>query len=403
MKLLISLFIIASASAGQLSSLYLPVPATPSSSSGNTIANSNIIPQPSLASTPATPSATASPPASASDSNRVTSTLPAASTPTLLYGVPVVKTYSVPIAPVVPILRFGLDNNGQGSYSFEYETANHIWAQESGKPKAPDSSEVQGAYSYLAPNGEVISLSYVADENGFRATGDHLPTPPPIPEAILKSLELNAAEEARGYCPSTPDSSATSVSTPSNSKTATSGITTVSSPTLLYGVPVVKTYTVPAAPVIPILRFGLDNNGQGSYSFEYETANHIWAQESGKPKAPDSSEVQGAYSYLAPNGEVISLSYVADENGFRATGNHLPTPPPIPEAIQKSLELNAAEEARNVAYDGYQREIPVQVVVPQSIITPTLATRYLPAQTIVRKVAAPLITTAYLPASPSQK
>lgn len=46
---------------------------------------------------------------------------------------------------------------------------------------------------------------------------------------------------------------------------------------------------------------------------------------------------QGSFSYTAPEGEQISLQYVADENGFQPSGSHLPTPPPIPEAIQRAL------------------------------------------------------------------
>ena len=85
---------------------------------------------------------------------------------------------------------------------FSYETGDGTRAQEQGYLKnagaGPDAEvqTVQGSYSYTGPDGNTISLSYTADENGFVPQGDHLPTPPPIPEAILRSLEQNAREEA---------------------------------------------------------------------------------------------------------------------------------------------------------------------------------------------------------------
>jgi hypothetical protein len=47
----------------------------------------------------------------------------------------------------------------------------------------------------------------------------------------------------------------------------------------------------------------------------------------------------GSYSYTAPDGSTITVTYTADEQGFRAEGAHLPTPPPIPAEIQKSLDI----------------------------------------------------------------
>ncbi|KAJ8924938.1 hypothetical protein NQ315_001101 [Exocentrus adspersus] len=98
----------------------------------------------------------------------------------------------------VPILR--LDNNpnaGDGSYNYAYETADGISAQEEGALRG-EAQQAQGGYSYTSPEGEQISVQYVADENGFQPQGSHLPTPPPIPDAILKSIEQNQAAAARG-------------------------------------------------------------------------------------------------------------------------------------------------------------------------------------------------------------
>lgn len=53
-----------------------------------------------------------------------------------------------------------------------------------------------GSYSYQSPDGTYITLTYIADENGFQPVGDHLPVPPAIPDQILTSLKQQAAESA---------------------------------------------------------------------------------------------------------------------------------------------------------------------------------------------------------------
>ncbi|CAH0397815.1 unnamed protein product [Chilo suppressalis] len=94
-----------------------------------------------------------------------------------------------------PPAHFENVNNGDGTYRFSYDTPTGISAHESGSPRAsgPEGPAVtaEGGFSYRAPDGQQISLSYTADENGFHPTGSHIPTPPPIPEAILRSLEYN--------------------------------------------------------------------------------------------------------------------------------------------------------------------------------------------------------------------
>ncbi|KAJ8966159.1 hypothetical protein NQ317_001108 [Molorchus minor] len=89
---------------------------------------------------------------------------------------------------------------------------------------------------------------------------------------------------------------------------------------------------------IPNVKY--DNEG-------YETGNGIVAEEQGVLKNAGNPEtealdVKGSYQYTADDGTSIHLTYVADENGFQPQGDHLPTPPPIPPAIQRALEWIAA-------------------------------------------------------------
>lgn len=82
-------------------------------------------------------------------------------------------------------IKFESDMDAEGNYNYAFETSNGITAQE----KGTGGQYAKGGYAYYSPEGELIQMSYVADENGFQPSGSHLPTPPPIPAAILKSLE----------------------------------------------------------------------------------------------------------------------------------------------------------------------------------------------------------------------
>lgn len=75
--------------------------------------------------------------------------------------------------------------NYDGSYSYVYRTSNGINAEESGVGGVATS----GSYDFVSNDGVPVSISYVADENGYRPTGDLLPTPPPVPEYIQRALE----------------------------------------------------------------------------------------------------------------------------------------------------------------------------------------------------------------------
>ncbi|CAH1391447.1 unnamed protein product [Nezara viridula] len=89
-------------------------------------------------------------------------------------------------ANVIPIISYVNDNNYDGSYKYSYETGNGISASEEGFLKNPGQKDLEaqtarGTYSYTAPDGQVITVNWYADETGFHAEGAHIPTPPPVP------------------------------------------------------------------------------------------------------------------------------------------------------------------------------------------------------------------------------
>ncbi|KAL5287384.1 hypothetical protein ACFFRR_008347 [Megaselia abdita] len=78
-----------------------------------------------------------------------------------------------------------------GGYQYNYETANGIKASEVNEPKVfSDGREVHvansvsGSYSYTAPNGEFIYVTYIADENGFHPTIHKKVVPGLIPASV---------------------------------------------------------------------------------------------------------------------------------------------------------------------------------------------------------------------------
>ena len=74
-----------------------------------------------------------------------------------------------------------------------------------------------------------------------------------------------------------------------------------------------------------------------------------YRREEGRVNGAGANEISGEYSWTSPEGEVVSFTYVADENGYQAQGSHLPEAPPLHPHIQRGLELIARVNARNQA------------------------------------------------------
>lgn len=71
------------------------------------------------------------------------------------------------------------DNIGLDSYNFGYETSDGIKREESAVVNnfGSDVEElvVRGTISWISPEGETINFNYVADKDGYRPEGTHIP------------------------------------------------------------------------------------------------------------------------------------------------------------------------------------------------------------------------------------
>lgn len=86
------------------------------------------------------------------------------------------------------------------SFQNELKLSNSIESEQRGQLNG-EAWVVNGDYSYVSPEGEKVFVKYVADENGYSVeqANPPLPTPPPIPEAILKAIEYIKANAKPEY------------------------------------------------------------------------------------------------------------------------------------------------------------------------------------------------------------
>jgi len=108
---------------------------------------------------------------------------------------------SVKLEPELIKLHINRGEVSTGVYKYvdvrtRYEGANGIRSEARGALKNLgediEAQTVTGSFSFVGDDGQTYSITYTADENGYQPQGAHLPTPPPIPDAIVKALEFIA-------------------------------------------------------------------------------------------------------------------------------------------------------------------------------------------------------------------
>ena len=93
-------------------------------------------------------------------------------------------------------------NPDDGSFDFGFELDNGVSVSADGdRDDSGEAVDHQGGFRFISPEGDSYELTYVANEGGFQAAGDHLPVAPafphPIPEFVLEQIRKAAEEDAQ--------------------------------------------------------------------------------------------------------------------------------------------------------------------------------------------------------------
>lgn len=87
--------------------------------------------------------------------------------------------------PEVTVVRSEFENTGE-AFNWVSELSDGNKHEQSGQLKTIGDAQgiaITGSYSYTSPEGQLIEVRYVADENGFQPIGEHLP---PLPGQVNK-------------------------------------------------------------------------------------------------------------------------------------------------------------------------------------------------------------------------
>ncbi|XP_017785741.1 PREDICTED: larval cuticle protein LCP-17-like [Nicrophorus vespilloides] len=106
---------------------------------------------------------------------------------------PTKPTYYKGLESDAKIIAQDLSIDPDGSYHYKYKTENGIYADQSTFINKQTSKKrliyTTGKFHWTSPEGQLVKIGYIVDENGYQPEGNVLPTPPPIPAPILKALK----------------------------------------------------------------------------------------------------------------------------------------------------------------------------------------------------------------------
>ncbi|XP_064084342.1 cuticle protein AM1199-like [Macrobrachium nipponense] len=98
----------------------------------------------------------------------------------------------------IAILSDNRQDDGNGGFSYAFETENGISTNVRGTPGSAGQSNMEGVYSFTLPDGSPVQVRFVANENGFTADSPILPHPPPLPAHAIEQIRFAEEQRRRG-------------------------------------------------------------------------------------------------------------------------------------------------------------------------------------------------------------
>ncbi|XP_050720551.1 cuticle protein AM1199-like [Eriocheir sinensis] len=103
----------------------------------------------------------------------------------------------------IAILSDNRYDNGDGNFGYDFETEHGIDVEAKGTPGSKGQSNIGGSYKFILPDGTQAVVTYIADENGYRAESPLNPTPHPLPAHAIEQIRF-AEQQARSPSPRRP-------------------------------------------------------------------------------------------------------------------------------------------------------------------------------------------------------
>lgn len=143
-----------------------------------------------------------------------------------------------------------------------------------------------------------------------------------------------------------------------------------------------------------------EEKAKHKYDFLYHTENGIYGEEKAHLHPDNGTSASGYYEYTGDDGELYRVNYKSDHRGFIPEGDHIPTPPPVPDAIKRALEYVAKKKETHGAVQSGRYEHRTEPVRRQNM--PTIDRPLVPQQQPAQPRSLPALPTIPgLPALPS--